>query len=58
MVVFGLSGRIRANWLFSGKSGCIRANMVVYEQSGCMQTKCFHSGKIYSIWAKLLYSSK
>ena len=32
VAVFDEIGRLRANWLYSGKSGCIRAKIVVFKQ--------------------------
>ena len=48
MVVFGQSGCIRANWLFSGKSGLL-------VQRDCIRAKLFSSGKSGCIRAKMLY---
>ena len=46
VVVFGLSGCIRARWLSSGKSGCVRAKVVVIGQSGCIWAKMVVFGKV------------
>ena len=48
MVVFGLSGCIRAKVVVFGLSGCIRAKVVVFGQ------KWLYSGKDCCIRAKLL----
>ena len=48
MIVFGQSGFIRINWLYSGKSGCIWAKVVLFGQ------KWFYSGKRGCIRAKVV----
>ena len=60
MVVFGQTGCIGANWLYSvivvvfRQSGCIRAKVIVIFQSGSIPAEWLYSGKSGCTRAKLL----
>ena len=60
MVVFGISGCIRARWLYSGnlvvfcKSGGIWAKVVVFGEKWLHRAKWLNSGKTCCIRTKMV----
>ena len=58
VAVFGKSGCIRAELLYSHESGCIRAKVVVFVQRFYIREKVVVFGQNGCIRAKWLYSRK